>query len=370
MASKGAILFVVSLAVAQAQTPSAGQQQQPSAEQRQKQQQQEQMKRAAETRQERGRQQQVRNMFVRGNVMLASGGVPAEPIRIKYVCGGQASETLSDSKGRFTVFVEPRREYDPQDGGRRSMVWSGPGGGGCTLAADAAGFRSNEITDGGTIILTPLGDMEGGSAISVTSLIAPKKAKDSFFRALKELGKGSTANRDKVMELLDKAVDEYPEYAAAWARLGQVKAESGDSQGAIVALEKSVQLDERYLLPYDALVRLYISKGDLDHATELTQFVLGINPVDAAMRWYQALCDYQSGRDDEAIALLAEIRMEPEAVGQFPKTHQIMGLIYIRRGQLGEAAAAYKRYLELDPNSQAAEGIEKQLAEWKSLGVL
>lgn len=374
MLHKGLILIAasltVSLAVAQAQAPAGGQQQQqqqPSPEQQQRQQQQEQMEREAQQRQQRSRQQQLWDMSVSGNVMLASGGTPPEPVRIKYVCGTRASETLSDSKGRFTVFVQ--QEYGFQDASLAGSYKNRAAGGSCMIQAVASGFRSSTITDGGTIILTPLGDAEG-SVISVTSLAAPKKAKALFFKAVQELGKGPSANLDKAMKDLQKAIDEYPEYAAAWARLGQVKAESGDADGAIVALEKSVQLDERYLLPYDALVRLYMGKGDWDHATELTKFVLGINPADTAMRWYQAVCSYETGHDDEAMSLIGEVVKDPEAAKQFPQTQRIMGLIYAKRGEYAEAAAAYKRYVQWDPDGQAVAAVKKQLNEWEALGVI
>jgi len=214
---------------------------------------------------------------------------------------------------------------------------------------------------------TPLGP---DAVVSATSLAAPKKARAAFGKAIRELDKGPSANLDKARQHLEKAVAEYPEYAAAWTKLGQVKADSGDPDGAIVALEKSVNLDERFLLPYDALVWLYMAKGDWDHATGLTQFVLRINTAYTKMRWYRAGCAYESGRNDEALALFGEIRDDAEAVKQFPQTHLLMGLIHSQRGQLGKAAAAYKSYLEFDPNMRDAEAIKKQLSEWEQLGVI
>lgn len=382
MLYKGAILLAFSLAVAQAQTPDGGNN---NGGQQQEQQQQQQEQQQQNQRQQQQQQSQIQpTIHLSGNVMLASGGAPAEPIRIIRVCGMQkVIEDYTNSDGHFSLLAGRNEQLSVTDASVGGQPTRGPfnrGGGddwnNCSLEADAPGYRSTSIslwlmTGGnvGTIILTPLEETQG-SVISFTSLAAPKKARASFFKAMNELGKGSAANRTKVMGRLQKALDEYPEYAAAWARLGQVRAETGDVDGAIAALEKSVKLDERYLLPYDALVRLYMSKGNWDHATELTRFVLGIHPADAAMRWYQAVCDYQTGHDDEAMTLLGEIQRDPETAKQFPKSHQIMGLIYARRGQISEAAAAYRLYLLLDPNAQAAGGIRKQLSEWGELGGL
>ena len=357
--------------------------------------------------QQRQQQQQMemeRPIFLSGNVILASGEAPIEPIMIHRVCGMQKTpEGYTDSKGRFSFQVGGNQQYAVMDasiGGQgAASALGGPGGfggfsnsglggnnsamgidlSGCHLEADAPGYRSDPIfltrrrpmdrAEVGTIILTPLGGMQA-AVVSATSLAAPKKAKASFDKGIKELGKGPTANLAKAMEDLQKAVDEYPEYAAAWTALGQLKVQSGDVDGAVVALEKALDADPRYIRPYEPLVRLYIGKGDWEHTAELTKFVLSVNPSDTKMRWYQAVSTYETGRDDDAISLLGEIQKDAESVKQFPQTHHLMGLIYAKRGQFGEAAEAYKRYLELDPNAQAAEAIKKQLNEWQQLGVL
>ena len=220
----------------------------------------------------------------------------------------------------------------------------------------------------------PLGDY---GSVSATSLAAPKEAQTALRKALRELDKGHSAkpaksaqHLEKARQYLEKAVAEYPEYATAWTKLGQVKADTGDPDGAIAALEKSVKLDEHYLPPYDALVWLYMDKRDWDHATELAKFVLDINPAVAKMRWYQAGCAYESGRDDEAIALFREIQSDAEAAKQFPQTHLFLGLIYARRGELAKAAADYRLYLQFVPDAQDAEAVKKQLNEWEQLGAL
>lgn len=206
--------------------------------------------------------------------------------------------------------------------------------------------------------------MGRAGAVSATSLAAPKKARASFDRAIKELRKGPSARLDRATGDLQKAVDEYPEYAAAGTTLGMVKVQSGDPDGDIGALEKAFDADPRYVYPCEPLVRLYIGKGDWEHATALTRFALGINPSDTNMRWLQAVCNYELGHDDEALALLREIQKDAEGADQFPQTHQVMGLIFARRGLLAEAAVAYNRYLELDPSGPASEGVKKQLDEW------
>lgn len=341
-----------------------------------------------------------RPIFLSGNVILASGEAPIEPIMINRVCGMQkVPEGYTDSKGRFSFQVGRNQQFAVMDasiGGQGAASGFGGGGGGfsslagnsptmgvdlsgCQLEADAPGYRSDPIfltrrrpmdrAEVGTIILTPLGGIQA-SVVSATSLAAPKKAKSFFEKGIKELGKGSSARLDKAMEDFQQAVDDYPEYAAAWTMLGQAKAQGGDNDGAIVAFEKALDADPRYLRPYEPLVRLYIGKGDWEHTAELTKFVLSVNPADTKMRWYRAVATFETGRDDDAIALIGEIQNDAEDAKQYPQSHHILGLIYAKRGQFGEAAESFNRYLALDPNAQAAAAIKKQLNEWQQLGIL
>lgn len=348
--------------------------------------------------QQQQQMQMERPIFLSGTVILASGEAPIEPIMINRVCGMQKTpEGYTDSKGRFSFQVGHNQQFAVMDasiGGQGAASGFGGSGGfsslagngsmgvdlsGCQLEADAPGYRSDPIfltrrrpmdrAEVGQIILTPLGGVQA-AVVSATSLAAPKKAKSSFEKGFKELSKGSSARLDKAMEDFQQAVTEYPEYAAAWTMLGQVKAQSGDTDGAIVALEKALDADPRYLRPYEPLIRLYIGKRDWEQTAELTKFVLSVNPADTQMRWYRAVATFETGHDDDAINLLGEIQKDAESAKRFPQSNHLMGLIYAKRGQFGEAAESFNRYLELDPNAQAAEAIKKQLNEWEQLGVL
>lgn len=341
-----------------------------------------------------------RPIFLSGTVVLSSGETPVEPIRIDRVCGMErVPEGYTDSKGRFSFQIGQNRQFAAMDAsisGQRDMAAFGGSGefgafgdggpdtgvdlSGCQLEANAPGYRSDPIiltrrrsmerSEVGTIILTPLNGVQAAAVVSATSLAAPKKAKASYEKGMKELSKGPSARLDRAMEDLQEAVNEYPEYAAAWTTLGVAKAQTGDADGAIAALEKALEADQRYLRPYEPLVRLYIERSEWQRAAELTKFAVGINPADTKMRWYQAIATFESGQDEEAIAQIGEIQKDAAGAKQFPQANHILGLIYAKRGQFSEAAEAYNRYLELDPNAQAAEAIKKQLNEWTQLGVL
>ena len=126
-----------------------------------------------------------RPILLTGSVVLASGERPLEPVMIKRICGARVTpEGYTDSKGRFSFSVGGdtkvaamsdasfgNSSQDDLVTGHTPTSIVDPSGGidlsGCTLAADAPGYRSDPIvltrlhsmdrTDVGQFILTPLG---------------------------------------------------------------------------------------------------------------------------------------------------------------------------------------------------------------------
>ena len=349
------------------------------------------------TQQARGRQIE-RPTFLSGKVVLSSGGVPTEPIRIKRVCGTQTTlEGYTDSRGRFSIEVGRNTSLVATDAGVGGPTPGITAGGlslgsmirtnltsetdlsGCTLEVDTPGYGSNPIVLGrrrsmdrsevGTFILTPLGGTQA-LAVSATSLAAPKKARSSFDKAVKELSKGRSSRADKAIRDLEKAVTLYPEYAAAWAILGQTRSQSGDSEGAVDALERALQADSRYLRPYGTLAQLMIVAGNWERTMELADFVLSVNPTDTQMSWYRAVSQFEMKNHDEAITLLTELQSDEAGEKRYPQSHHVLGMIYADRGQFTEAASEYRRFLDRSPNTHVSDRVKRLLYEWEQLGVI
>ena len=357
------------------------------------------------TQQELGRPNESLS-YLSGRVVLLSGEVPPEPIRIKRVCGTKTTlEGYTDFNGRFGFQVG--RDNSLAAVGRKTSLASmdaSVGGrtpanvadgldfdfvirtnftreaelSGCALEIDTPGYRSDPIllgrrntarSDVGTFILTPLGDRRA-VAVSATSLAAPSKAKSSFDKAVKELSKGRSSRLDKAIADLEKAVTLYPEYAAAWAALGQARSQAGDTEGAIDALETALQADPLYLRPYNTLAELMIASRDWERTMELADVVLSVNPTDTQMRWFRAVSQFEMKNHDEAISSLTELQADEASEGRYPQSHHILGMIYADRGQFTEAASEYRRFLELSPKAQISNRVRRLLHEWEQLGII
>jgi Tfp pilus assembly protein PilF len=358
-----------------------------------------------------GRQQQQqmpqmqRPIFLSGKVVMDNGEAPPEPVTIIRMCNGQRyPESYTDRKGHFSFQVGGNPSValtDASVGG----FGSGPGGGqfgnspfggnggfgggsqmsgdmsvdftGCDLIAELPGFRSDSISlgrrrtmdnpDVGVIVLHSLGGPTT-SIISATTLQAPKKAAASYEKAMREMTK-KDADPDKAAKELEKAVAEYPQFAAAWALLGDTRAKMNNQEGAREAYEKAVEADPGYLRPYPALVQMAMKAQDWEQTAALSEKMLSINPGITQVRYYQAVAQFSMGKVEDARATAMAIQSGPDAA-QFPQTHQMMGIIYSKQGAFDEAAKEYRTYLKAAPDAASAEQIKKQLNEWEVLGVI
>jgi len=188
-----------------------------------------------------------------GNVMLDDGNAPPDPVTIERVCNGAPrAQGYTDKKGRFSFQIGQSSGVmqDASEGGSVLQGTSHSGAGvsnsigsqqsqtpntpdlelaNCDLRAVLAGFRSDTVSLGalrllddpnvGTILLHRLANVEG-TAISLKSVQAPKEARRAYDKALQELRKNQPAQAAKELR---KAVEIYPEYAAAWYELGRIE---------------------------------------------------------------------------------------------------------------------------------------------------
>ncbi len=336
---------------------------------------------------------------------MDTGEIPPEPVVIERVCNGQNHpEAYSDTKGRFSFEVggDPTVAFSdasvsgssPGNGRFGGGGFGGAGGAfggsvggdsmmgvdltGCEIRASLAGFQSDSVhlgrrrpldnPDIGIIVLRGLSGVQRTSIVSVTTLEAPDKARSSYEKAMRELGK-KNGKPEKAVQELEKAVDMYPNFAAAWSVLGSTRMKLGDMAGATEALEKAIAADPAYLRPYPELVQIHVQNKNWEKTSALSDAMLALNPGQTQVRYFKAVADYSLGNHDAAEATAHEI-LDREDGERFPQTHQMLGMIAAQRGQFEEAAKEYRQYLKLAPEADSSESIRKQLNEWEVLGVI
>jgi len=332
--------------------------------------------------------------------MLEDGTPPPEQVTIERVCTGHIRpEGYTDSKGRFSfqlgqqhsaVFMDASVSGGGGPVGRDTLTGgmgglpSTSGGSmgtvdlmGCELRASLPGYRSESVIlgrrsmfdnpDVGTIILRRLANVEG-TAISFTTLAAPKEAKKSFEKAQKLL-RDKNPKPDQAAKELEKAVQLYPVYAAGWHLLGQARLAIKDEEGARQAFEKSLAADPKYINPYTQLAALELQSRRWDAAANLTDRLASLDPSMTQAHYFNAVANYNLGKISLAEKSVRSALKHDDG-NRFPQTHHLLGAILARQGNYPSAAEEFRNFLKLVPNSSATEQLRKQLAEWEGLGVI
>jgi tetratricopeptide (TPR) repeat protein len=277
------------------------------------------------------------------------------------------------------VSLSSRRDTDPY---RREGVGSDLGSGrvdlsGCLCEASLAGYQSQPISLGirsvfdsseiGKLTLYPIGE-KNGTTISLISLNAPKKAKDSCRKAEKEIAK-QKVNYSKVAKHLTKATDIYPQYAEAWQLLGEVQLLQGDEANARECFQQALTADPQFVTPHLVLGELEIHAHDWQKAADHMGRAIELDPNLIQANYFYALSKYYLHQDAEAETAILKVQ-ESQAAQLFPASHYLLGGIHEDRGHFQAAAMEFRRFLETNPPEDLASEVESKIEIWVSQGLV
>ncbi len=165
-----------------------------------------------------------------------------------------------------------------------------------------------------------------------------------------------SGNVDKAKALFESAVKADPNYALAWAGLGEAELQkarsSGDKKWSIAAIrdaERAVRLDDSLALAHSVLGRVYANAGREDDAIRELKKAIEIAPANAEAPRELARVYSNLGRFQEAEASYLQ------ATAARPTdwyAHLLLGLFYFERERYGEAEAEYKKARELTPDNE------------------
>ncbi|HXG33788.1 MAG TPA: tetratricopeptide repeat protein [Bryobacteraceae bacterium] len=326
-----------------------------------------------------------RPLTLSGRVVLEDGTPPPEPAVIELRCEGERQpQYYTDRRGYFSFRVGGERSRSVPDS-QRARLGQPVGAGGpdrsfvsltnCELEASLAGFTSSKVylgrrsvfenTDVGTIVLKRIVAGEG-HFISMNTLAAPAKAREAYEKALACLRK-ERPEPDRASRELEKAVSLYPAFAAAWNRLGELRARAGDRAGARAAFQRAAEADPKFVPPLLALALAALEGQEAVEAARRANQALQLAPGLAEAHYYHALAQYALGNEALAEASARAALSTPEAA-RYPRLHFLLGNMLAARGDLAGAAAELRRFVELEPGSRAAEAARQQLREWGSEG--
>ncbi len=336
-----------------------------------------------------------RPIYVTGKVVLEDGTPLPNGVRVEMIFNGQVRrQDYTRLDGSFTFELgsgvnsgqmadasmssgdDPFNDRTQQRMGMGSMAGRVDLSG-WEVRAVLPGYQSDVVVlqnrsaldnpDIGLVVLRPLGHVKA-TTVSLTSMKAPKKAKEAYEKAFKAVSQ-KKPDADKAAKELEKAIEIYPDFAAAWDMLGQVKMQRKDLPGAKEAFQKAMAADADFVSPYLALADIEIQEKKYAEAAVLTGRLLEMNPYVPRGQFLNAVANYQLGKLDVAEDSIRKLQSSNEA-RNYTISHYVLGAILASKGNLPAAAGEFQLFLQKSPEHQYAVQVRERLAEWQKQGVV
>lgn len=340
----------------------------------------------------------ARPIYLSGKVVLEDGTAPPDSVIMQLLCGGSPRNVgYTTSKGQFNLDLTNKNNSTLfSDASQGGSGWEGPLGGapsanssagalgqsragsrsnflGCELLATLPGFRSDHVDlynrrsmdnpEVGTIVLHRLANVEG-LTISITTSLAPKDARKAFEKGRNA---GKKEKWDDAEVEFQKAVDQYPKFAAAWYELGFAQQKKNNVTAARASYGRALEADSKYINPYGQLAVLAVREQKWDEVEENTSRLLKLNPVDFPMDWYfNAIANLQLQRLDLAEKSARE-GIHTDHEHRIPKLNHLLGIILAQKRDYPGAMENLRAYLSQSPAPSDADVAKKELAEIEKL---
>ncbi len=327
------------------------------------------------------------NVYYVGKVVLDSGIAPPATVAVLRVCNGfRHRETYTSADGSFTFMAGdrttdalPDASEDTREFGANSsqMANANPMTLGqanfqspiadCELIADLAGYTSSAIhldqsmgnSDVGVIVLHSRGKKADGM-VTVASLEVPQKARKEYEKGSEALEKGNLADAEKSLR---KAINEYPKFAEAWMRLGDIEQRRNNIAAAVQDYQEAINSDPNLPLPYLRMAFQSAVASQWDQTLQLTGRLISLDPVGYPLAYYfSGVAEFNLKHFDkaESNALRAEA-MDTQHIE--PRVELLLAAVYNAKGAYASAADHYRTYLKLVPDGPLTARVKTDLAK-------
>jgi tetratricopeptide (TPR) repeat protein len=198
--------------------------------------------------------------------------------------------------------------------------------------------------------------VEMEQAIQQALQVDPKDAETHFLHAL---WYGFNPSRSEAMARV--ALEAYPDLAPAHYVKALADRRSGDLAEARQSLESAVRIDPTFTRARLELAEVLEEAEDYPAAAAAYRELSRARPDDVSLHFRLAVAARKAGLVDEAIAeYQSALRLDPS----LSEAHYNLAVLYVREKKAPDLAAqSFKRFLDLDPESERAESVRKWLRE-------
>ncbi len=154
----------------------------------------------------------------------------------------------------------------------------------------------------------------------------------------------------KARDYCERALDMAQELAQVHITLGMIHRDTGDLKTAVLELGRALQLEPRNADAHRELAVVYQNMGELKNAEKHFGTAIDINPAFWGGYSHLGAFYYVTGRPTAAEEMFLKVtRLAPDNV----RGYNNLGGIYFAQGQLDRAEALLRQSLEIKPNAGA-----------------
>jgi predicted Zn-dependent protease len=350
-----------------------------------------------------GAQQDVA-LYLMGKALMEDGTPFSHSVKVEMVCNGRTiRQSFVNEKGVFSFDL----------GSVNQSQGAGDAGATPTSGGLKGGFGSNATSPGGFVVILgriylddclvrlqqnpefastqiqlgirglmddpDIGEIlvrrvkDGSSnTVDISKPPIPSDAEEASLKAIAELEK-EKPDLSKAAKNLQKAVEIYPDFDAAWALLGEVRMEQGKTKEAEAAFSKAAEVNPKAVKPRLGLAQLSLEQQRWQEASEWAELALELEPSVPRGLLYSGLAGYYAGDYEVAMKQLERLK-ETGKASSYPIALLHLGMLYAMKGDVPKAAEDLRVYLEVEHESNLQDSrrkkIEQQLKVWEEQGLI
>jgi tetratricopeptide (TPR) repeat protein len=291
-------------------------------------------------------------------------------VRVAFTNGGCDSSTSVRLTGRngpaADVLANDRCEADFVNVpvGTYHLIVSGqhlPDTDSGSILMDSAGSSEVEVKVSRAHEPEPIPRSSAGPLVSAADLAIPVKAQKEFDKANALMAK---RDLDGAVQDLNKAIEIYPSYAAAYNNLGALYARLGDHTKEREALEKAVSINDHFAPAYVNIAKMNITSAHFADAEFALNKASSLDPMDAMTLVLLTYVQFMERHFDPAIAIG---RKAHTLSGPHAYAHQIAARAFEQKRDGVNAIAELNLFLKEEATGARADAARKELAELQAI---
>lgn len=198
------------------------------------------------------------------------------------------------------------------------------------------------------------------ATVSAATLKIPGNAKGEYRKSCSDLKDKKPASAE---EHLRKALEEYPQYAAAWALLGQLLEAENKTSEARDACSQASTADTGYAPAYLCLADIAAQLKDWHLTLDMADRSLALVPQHNVYgNFYSAMAQFHLEQFPEAESDALKT-IDADHSHRIPQAHLLLAQIYNARHDSRGVAYEFRAYLKVAPHAADADAVRKSLAD-------